>query len=303
MDRYLVSIKNYRDLLEAWDKIKGKVPLDAIFFEVRCKYCNSREISKYGRYKNMQYWRCKSCSRKFTDNGAAPGMKIPENRIQSAISMYYKGIRIFTIRKQLLDDFNYCPSVSTVYTWIYRNAEIILAYTRNHHPKVGDQWMVFESNIVIGSDKLWILDLIDVKTHFLLASRFSINRNIEDLRMLLESARDKAGKIPGEIIAKRRYLKDIELILGSDTQQTTLRSFIQLDKTNFTDSWKWAIKVRPNLINSQKILSLAQSILVGWIYYKNYVVTEYSPKGNTAAQEAGIDQKIETNLRVEEYRI
>lgn len=32
---------------------------------MNCKYCQSENIIKYGKYKNTQYYYCKDCKRKF----------------------------------------------------------------------------------------------------------------------------------------------------------------------------------------------------------------------------------------------
>ena len=90
-------IKKYRDQLEVWERLKDKAPFNVIYIEIRCKHCNSKDISKYGRYNNVQLWWCKQCKRKFTDNHAYPGMKIPLDRIYSAMSMYNKGISLKSI--------------------------------------------------------------------------------------------------------------------------------------------------------------------------------------------------------------
>jgi transposase-like protein len=301
MARYLASVNSYRELLDVWSKVKEKAPFNVVFFEIRCKYCDSSEISKYGRYKNIQRWWCKSCKRKFTDNHAPPGMKIPFNMMKSAVSMYYKGIPIITIRKHLEEEYNYYPSESIVHKWIYRDSEKTLAYTRDHHPRVGNVWMVFESSIIIGADKVWIIDVVDLKTHFLLASRFSVNRNIEDINVLIESAREKAQKMPGEIIAKRKYFKAIETSFGPGIRPANTK--YQHQDFNLTEYWNFVIRVRRKILRRQKLFSMAQLTLIGWIFYQNYVVKQKPLNEKTASQEAEIDHKNEAGHRIEEYRL
>jgi transposase-like protein len=303
MSRYLASVNNLSDLMEAWKKIQSQVPFDVIFYEIRCKYCDSKEISKYGRYKNMQQWWCKSCKRKFTDNRAPPGMKIPSNRIQSAISMYYKGIPIITIREQLKEDYNYYPSESSVHKWLYRDAEKKLACIKDHQPRVGNVWMVFESAIIIGSDKLWILDLIDLKTHFLLAALFSNGKNVEDLKSLVRYSTEKACKTPESLVLPGRFLKNSKIFPGTGINLLDADSSPRQTDFDFPDFWRGVIRIRRKIMRGQKLLPLAKTILNGWSYYYNYVVTQKSLKEKTASAEAQIDYYPESNLRVKEYRL
>jgi putative transposase len=301
MSRYLSSVTNYHDLVEAWGKVKENAPLNVVFFEIRCKYCGSREISKYGRYNNVQRWWCKRCKRKFTDNHAPPGMKTPLDMIHSAISLYYKGVPIITIRKQLLEDYNYYPSESIIHKWIYRDTEKTLVYTRDHKPRVGDSWIVFESSIIIGADKFWILDIVDLKTHFLLASRFSLNRDIEDFRSLIKLAEEKAKKIPCEILTRRKFYKEIALVSGTGVRPIDIKH--DQIGMHFTTYWNFVIRVRRKILCRQKLLNLAQLTLNGWIFYQNYIVTQKSLNEKTASQEAAIKYQNETGLLVEKYRL
>jgi putative transposase len=303
MSRYISSINNFNDLVELWEKIKDNAPFDVIFFEIRCKYCDSEDISKFGRYKNIQRWWCKRCKRKFTDNRAPPGMKTPQNMINSAVSMYYNGVPITTIRRQLLADYNIYPSDSIIHKWVYRDTENTLEHTRNHKPSTGNRWIVFESSIMIGPNKLWLFDIVDLKTRFLLASKFSQNRDAEDMTLLIETAREKVQKIPGDIniIAKRKYFGVIESVLGPNVQLSN--SKYQQEEAHIAEYWNFVIRVRRKILRGQKLLNLAQLILNGWIFYQNYVVTQKFLKEKTAAQEAGIEYQYKDGTQIEEYRL
>jgi putative transposase len=301
MSKYLASISNFRDLVEAWEKVKKNAPFNMMLFEIRCNHCDSKEISKYGRYKNIQRWWCKSCKRKFTDNRASPGMKTPSNMIQSAVSMYYNGVAIITIRRQLLADYNIYPSESIIHKWIYRDTETTLANTRDFSPKVGDRWMVFESSIIIGTDKLWLSDVVDLKTHFLIASRFSPKRSAEDMQALLQSAREKAQSVPSEILAKRKYAESVESVFGPGTKLVNKRK--HPDEMIMIEYWHFVIRVRRKLFRRQKLLTLAQIVLNGWIFYQNYVVTQKTLKEKTAAQEAEIKYEYKSGQHTELFRL
>ena len=45
--------------------------------EIKCKFCGSRRVVKYGHFRGVQRWWCKDCKRKFVDNEALPKMKTP----------------------------------------------------------------------------------------------------------------------------------------------------------------------------------------------------------------------------------
>lgn len=46
-----------------------------------CKYCQSENIIKYGKYKDVQYYWCKDCKRKFSNPDAIPKMQYSTSKI------------------------------------------------------------------------------------------------------------------------------------------------------------------------------------------------------------------------------
>jgi transposase-like protein len=289
VERYIIQIQNFKDLADAWERIKEMAPLNIEISKIRCKHCNSSQISKYGRYKDVQLWWCQHCQRKFTGNDAAPGMKVSFAQIQFALSMYFKGVPLSSIRKQLKEEFDYYPSDSTIYRWVHQSTEKVLEATKAHHPQVCNTWIAYESLIQIGFKKYWISDLIDLESHFLLASRLSNNRKIEDIRILIESAMQKAHKIPEKIITRNtsRYLKAIEQILGLDFDRVQIIRPGEGHSMKFSVYWHSILKGRSRITHSLKSLELVHLTLKGWMINYNYYSPQRSLKDRTPADVAG----------------
>ena len=81
----------------------------------QCKYCGSRQIVRYGHYRGIQRWWCKDCKRKFVHNEALPRMKTPIIQVASALSMFYAGMSLHGIRRNLEQTYRSYPSNSTIY--------------------------------------------------------------------------------------------------------------------------------------------------------------------------------------------
>ena len=86
----------------------------------QCKYCGSRQIVRYGHYRGIQRWWCKDCKRKFVHNEALPRMKTPIIQVASALSMFYEGMSLHGIRRNLEQTYRSYPSNSTIYEWVIR---------------------------------------------------------------------------------------------------------------------------------------------------------------------------------------
>ncbi len=66
-----------------------------------CKNCDSTHIVKYGTYKGVQRYWCKECKSKFKADDTLFHMKTPANQVSSALNMYYEGMSIKAIRRNL----------------------------------------------------------------------------------------------------------------------------------------------------------------------------------------------------------
>jgi transposase-like protein len=299
MEKYMISIRHFKDLLDAWEQIKGEAPFYVEFSRVRCKHCNSDQISKYGLYKNVQLWWCHQCKRKFTGSKAPPGMKISLEQIQSALSMYYKGIPLSFIRKQLEEEFDYSPSGSTIYRWTRQFTDKVSEDVKFHRPQVGSIWIAFESTILVGFKEYWILDLIDADTHYLLASRLSTRRNSEDIRVLTELAMQRAHKIPEKIVTRRpsKYLKVIDQALNLEFKNIQITCPEKGYTMKFSTYWHHILNGRSNITRGLKSLEIAQLVLKGWVSNYNYYSQQKSLQDKTPAQAAKVDYRHEAMIK------
>jgi transposase-like protein len=87
---------------------------------ITCKHCGSSAVVKYGTYKGVQRYWCKICKRKFKADGTLFHMKTPANQVSSALNMYYEGMSIKAIRRNLQQEYGNMPSTATIYEWIQK---------------------------------------------------------------------------------------------------------------------------------------------------------------------------------------
>jgi transposase-like protein len=204
--------------------------------------------------------------------------------------MFYKGVPLKSIRQQLEEEFNCYPSESTIYRLIKRLTNESIDDVKNDYPNIGSNWLAYESHTKIGSKDYWILDLIDFNTHFLLASLLSRNNTLDDIKILLERAREKAEKIP-EVLTTRRlskYTQGIELVFGAAGCQIQIEPFTREETKSFTRFWLRMQNRRKIVLHNLKLINMAQLVLHGWMDYYNYYLNQKSLYGKTPSQAAEI---------------
>jgi len=175
---------------------------------MNCKFCGSENVIKYGTYGGVQLYFCKDCGSKFKDDDTTFHMKTPANQVTSALNMWYEGMSIKGIARNLKQEHGNMPSTATIYEWIQKYTQYAIDSIKDYKPeKVGDTWVADETVIEIDGNNVWLWDIIDYDTRFLLATRISRSRTTQDAQMLYDRAVKMAGKEPEKVMRFHSTLK------------------------------------------------------------------------------------------------
>ena len=258
---------------------------------ITCKYCGSTNVVKYGKKGDTQYYLCKDCGHTFAWNNALPGMRYPPDQIATAISLFYDGLSIDAIRRQIDSIYKVYPSDSTVYEWIVRFSRRAVKEARFTNLKVGDLWIADETMLNIDGQNVWFWDVIDDETRFLLASRVSYTRTTRDAQALFEQASKRADKIPETVITDKlyAYLDGIELVFGGDAEHVLSEGFRIQPNTNLIERFHGTLKARTKVMRGLKNLESAIEFTDGWLVNYNFFRPHEALGNKTPAQVAKAD--------------
>ena len=248
---------------------------------MNCKYCNSINIIKFGTYKGVQRYFCKDCQHKFIELDTLPKMKTPINEIGSVLNMYYGGMPIDAIQTQLKMQYGKYLSEPAIYKWIVRFTKEAITKTKDFKPEVGNVWLADETGINVGNRNVWLWDIIDAKTRYLLASHISLARTTEDAQILMEKAIERAGKMPGIVITDKlqAYIDGIDLATGGRIKHIRSKPFTDENSTNIIERFHGTLKQRTNVIHHFKDLETARLLTEGWLIHYNFF-KEHESLGN-----------------------
>jgi putative transposase len=258
--------------------------------DFKCKYCGSKNLWLYGKYKGKQLFFCRDCKRKFAGNFALPKMRSPVSYVGDALQSYFSGMSLNEIRYNIEQQHHYSPSVSTIYRWLDRFIKQARYKVRDTKPNVGDVWIADETVIKINRKKYWLFDCIDAKTRFLLASHLSPNRGTREARTLMEKAAERADKTPKIVLTDKlaAYLDGIELAFGADAEHKQGSPFDVRSNTNLIERFQGTLKDRTKVLRGLKKPETAKKFIEGWLIHYNYFRPHISLKGKTPAQKAGV---------------
>jgi len=260
---------------------------------VVCKYCGSSNVSEYGKVEGVQKYICKDCHRKFSADDRLYRMKTSTDQIIDALNDYYEGKSIGAICKSHLVQYHNQPSTKTVYSWITKYTDEAIKDFKDYHPKVGDVWTADETVLCIDGANVWLYDIIDEKTRFVLASRIALSRTTEDAKKLMEAAAKCADKNPKVVKTDRNasYLDGIELAYGSDTEHRLGGPFslVKEDNTSLIERFHNTLKARTKVMRGLKNTESAIQFADGFLAYYNFLRPHEKLEGKTPAEEAGIN--------------
>ena len=269
-----------------------KLSLD-IERDIRCKFCNSRDIVKNGKRNGVQYYLCKNCGRGFVYNRGLPRMRYAIGIVADAVYDYYAGVSLRKIRDGIDQKIGRRPADSAIYGWVKRLTKIALTEAKKYTPQVGDKWLADECVIKLkDGKKYWLINVIDYDTRFLLASKLSSSRGIQSLKAAFETAQAKANKSPKFMLTDgwQAYQEAIEFVFGGDTKHVVTTPFKEKDlSTNVVERWHGTLKDRLKPMRGMEKSETHQLILEGFILNYNYLRPHESLEDKTPAEVAKID--------------
>jgi putative transposase len=279
------------EIIEVEKKGKQRMVKRFVLDDFKCKYCGGANLVLYGKQKGKQQWWCKDCKRKFSESTSLPRMKSPVTQVGSAVQQYYNGMSLNAICRNIEQQYGYKPNNSTIFRWVEEFTDSAIQETKDIHPKVGDTWIADETVLRIGGQNIWMYDIIDDKTRFLLATRMALSRTTHNAEMLMKEAQKKADKTPKVIITDKNssYLDSIELTFGGDTEHIQSRPFTaDTQNTQKIERWHETLKERTKVMKGLKTIDTAIQFVAGFLVHYNYFRGNEALHGKTPAETAGI---------------
>ena len=265
--------------------------------DVRCKSCGSGRLYRHGFTKGgVQRYKCRACKLTFIGTDTLPRMRVPVAMVGAAVSMFYEGLSLNAIRRQMNQIYGIYPSDSTVYEWIVRFTRTAVRTADGYTPKVGRTWTADETVLKVGGQNIWFWDIIDEDTRFLLASHLTPSRFTRDAETLMRRALDKAGRPPRVVVTDklRSYLDGIERVFGSDTRHVQSGPFKLERSTRSIERFHGTLKDRTKVMRGMANRETAKLVMEGWLVHYNYLRPHQGLGGRTPAQAARVSVPFKT---------
>ena len=242
-------------------------------YKIACPVCDSDRVVKVGFQKGTQRYLCRNCKKKFRANGMATGRRMDAEMMGSAIRDFYTGKSYKQIAEGLRDEYDIPePSKATIYEWVRDYTDEASREMENHPAKTGDHWVADELMVDVGGEKVWLWNVMDGKTRYILASHLAKERDGKAATTVMRKALANADKPPDSIFTDklRSYLPALREVLPN-TKHYQSEGLTADINNNLSERLQGTYRDRIKTLRGLDSLETGQRYLDGWqITYNNF---------------------------------
>ena len=164
--------------------------------KVVCPICKSENTIKWTKRQTqnrgvIQRYKCKDCGKYFTIDDGFFRMRNNAQKITSSIDLFFNGLSTRKVQAHLKAFFPHNASNVSVYNWVIKYSKKITKFTDGLKLEVGAELQIDEQSHNRLGNQNWLIDSIDTKTRFVVASTFKKSRGQEELKEILVMAKQK----------------------------------------------------------------------------------------------------------------
>lgn len=284
-----------------WLAVRGKLqtrkPKEEV---VRCKWCGSQFIIKYGHKSGKQVYKCKDCRRKFVPDGGFKKLKYDPKIITVTLDLYFKGISYRKIADHLKQFYDLDIHFSTLYKWVKQYVKIIRGYVSQLIPEISGTICTDEMMVKVGGEWKWLWSVMDEDTRFLLASQISARREIQDARRLFQKAKERLkGQRVDKVMTdglrayQDAFKKEFFTLRKPRTEHIRHIRFAGEVNNNLVERLQGTRRERDKVLRGMKTDDTP--IREGFDIYYNFIRPHMGLNGKTPSEEANIKLNLDQN--------
>jgi putative transposase len=218
------------------------------------------------------------------------------------LDLYFSGLSLRKIARNISDHFNIDINFSTIYEWICKYVPIVSQYVNSLTPELSETWHADELFVKMHggqsykgkSNLAFLWNVMDRKTRFLLASKVSEARDINGaISVFKEAIKNAHDKLPEQVLtdALRAYRQGISESFPSIKPEHVAKCGIAKPHENNSriERLNGTIRERTKVVRAWK--KHKTPLAEGQRIHYNFVKPHIALEGQTPAQMAGIGIK------------
>ncbi len=281
-----------------------------------CPHCTSRNTIKRAKRETqnrgtIQRYFCKDCRKRFTKHDPFFRMRNTPQKITLCMDLFFRGISTRKVQEHLQAFYPHNSDNSTIYRWIIKYSDYISRFTDTLKPTLGAEVQVDEIEFHRrknpraheGIAQNWLIDSIDPKTRFAVASNYVESRNTEEIKSIMQSIKKKAENV--KIITTDGFMAYENVVKKTFGYSNKLKKYKIVHNQVIAsqgEGFNYPIERLHNNIRARTktmrgfhgSVESARAILKGIEIYYNYI-TKHQGINKTPSEEAKIKLNLSCN--------
>ena len=258
---------------------------------INCPYCPSEKVSKYGKQQGHQRYVCDGCRRTFTDTGKLHGHRFTADQIGAAVRMFYSGTSYKQIAEYLEEVHDVPePSKATIYEWVRNFTDRAVGQMKGRKAHTGKEWVADEMMVDVGGQKMWLWNVMDSETRYVLASHLTPRRDANAARVVLRKAALAAAAPPKTIVTDKlkSYMPAVKDVLP-ETRHMQSEGMTADINNNLSERLQGTFRDRIKTLRGLDSSKTGQRYLDGWTLQYNLFRDHESLRGDRPGKRAKVN--------------
>lgn len=165
------------------------------------------------------------------------------------------------------------------------------------------RWVINEMMLRIGGQKVWLWDVIESESRFLLATNLGQTRTMRSAIAILSEANKRTIGVPKEIVSDgiRACPGTVERVFGTDSTHIRAKGITTEIDINIIERFQGTVEERTRIMNGLKTIESAKIISEGFIVHYNFLRSHIALGGRTSASVAGLELPFKTWEELVDY--
>jgi putative transposase len=192
---HIIAIKFKIDLQQSNSTLMQNKPT--------CDHCKSHNIVQNGKRKNksgtINRYLCKDCGHRFTDEQGFQKRRAEPEKIALALDLYFRGLSVRKVAEHFQQVHGLDVSHMTVYRWLEHYGRLASEWMTKQPVHAGERWHIDETMVNVNGKQMFLWNVLDGETRFLLATHISKNRSLENTRIPMKKAKEQTPDRPKQV--------------------------------------------------------------------------------------------------------
>ena len=239
------------------------------------------------RRKQSPPTRCQTCGG--SDKKSGRRHATPQE-IGAAVDMYFDGLSYRRTAENIGDYFHRPTTAMSVLNWVRNLTGKAQDITEGIKVQTGPEWVADELQVNVGGQKMWLFNVMDSQTRFVLAAYLSPERTTKAAQTAMAIARDRAANPPERIKTDglRSYQQGVRRAFPTHPVKHVVSEGIRaVLNNNLSERLQGTFRDRDKTLRALKSRESGQDYLDGLVISYNFFRPHQGLKGRCPAEAAG----------------